>query len=154
MSETPFSALLRECDSLMAGPAIGANVDRLVALLRDPTLYQYVFQSMQDPTWIQPLKQRGFFVNPPSPISDNEKSTISFPSWPEIQFLVRMARLAPSEVLRVLLIVPTTSNVSVHYDVARAALEMPPRLASLLANKEMQWLDDQNRTVLGFHAFA
>src|SRR5215510_2616011 len=119
MSEKPFSALLAECDSLMTGPVTDATVDRFVALIEDPTLYKYAFQTLQNPAWIEPLKQRGFLLHPPEPTVDNEKSTISFPTWPEIQFLVRMAQVAPSDVLTVLLTVRTTANVSVHYDIAR-----------------------------------
>lgn len=145
MSKVTFSALLAECDNIIKGPPTDKNLERFSALVKDNTLYQYAFHNLNDPSWIKPLLSRNFFTHPPEPIVDKIKGTISFPLWPESQYLVRMTALEPDAVLEIILRMPLTDNLIVRGDFAKAALSMPPVLAARWAEEETAWLNQQER---------
>src|SRR6185437_11149102 len=44
---------------------------------------QYFFDKLENPEWVEPLFEKGFFKNPPAPVSNEVEQTISFPIWPE-----------------------------------------------------------------------
>jgi hypothetical protein len=150
MTESTFGALLAECDRVIAGPPSAENLKRFSALVKDPTLYLYAFNKLDNPEWIEELWSRGFFSNPPEPQTDETSNSISFPPWPESQLLSRMARFEPEIVLDVALQVPSTRNISVHLDLLRAALEMPPKLSAKWAEREIAWLEKQEKKIGGF----
>ncbi len=150
MTESTFGALLAECDRVIAGPPSVENLERFSALVKDPTLYLYAFNKLNNPEWIKKLWDKGFFANPPGPQIDETSNLISFPPWPESQLLSRMARFEPEIVLDVALQVPSTSNISVHLDLLRAALEMPPKLSAKWAEREISWLEKQEKKIGGF----
>ncbi len=112
---------------------------RAIALLGRVEQYRYFFDRLDNPTWITPLFQEGFFKNPLSPTRDDRAGTIRFPPWPESRYLARMAATAPEEVLGVLLALPDTDNILVHQDVVEAALAMPAGLAARLVPKARAW---------------
>lgn len=113
----------------------------LAAIGTNPANYHYFFQRLEIPDWIEPLKRVGRFNHPPSVI--REKGTIRFPTWPESQYLVRMAPLSPKEVCDVITSVPETDNQRVHEDFVDAALAMPVEMAVRVARSEEQWLRRQ-----------
>ncbi|MEI9476456.1 MAG: hypothetical protein WCO26_07745 [Deltaproteobacteria bacterium] len=117
------------------------QVDRTVALLGYPEQYRYFFDRLENPEWIKPLKSKGFFSNPPKPKLDEVNGTIAFPPWPESRYLVRMASLKPDVVLEIILQILDTDNVSVHGDLADAALAMPGAMAAEWIKKEVRWID-------------
>ncbi|MGC8761736.1 MAG: hypothetical protein ACP5VC_17400 [Bryobacteraceae bacterium] len=94
--------------------------------------YQYFFDKLNSPAWLEPLYEREFFRNPPAPVPHGQY--ISFPPWPEAEYLVRMARIpeAQETVLRIALAIPATENSRVHDDLAEIALALPPRLSKQL----------------------
>lgn len=103
--------------------------------------YIYFFNQLTSPDWIEPLYSKGMFQQPPPP--EREGDYISFPSWPESMYLVRMASKSPELVLATILKIPETQNVRVHEDFAEAALAMPPGLAAIWIEKEIIWIDSQ-----------
>ena len=120
-------------------------VQKALALIeRRPVNHAYFFRKLDSPDWIKPLIEAGLFRNPPSPQRVDE-DLISFPPWPESEYLVRMAPLAPKEVGAALLAIPATRNESVHVDLARAAAHVPVRMAAHWAKKEAAWLSEQDR---------
>jgi hypothetical protein len=109
--------------------------------------YEYFFDRLSSPEWIEPLKRRGFFNNPPVPETDD--GGVQTPSWPPSRFLARMASRAPQQVLEVMLEV-RTSNERVHEDFAEAAASMPGPLARQWAEQELDWLRERGQ----LHSFA
>jgi hypothetical protein len=99
--------------------------------------YDYFFSQLNTPVWITPLKDAGLFSGPPPP--EIEGQYISFPRWPESEYLARVAQLAPETVLEVLLQIPDTENIRVNEDLVKAALAMPAELAARLTTKAKQW---------------
>ena len=108
---------------------------------RNPANYAYFFGQLKEPAWIEPLRAIGRFKHPPAAI--RKDNTIAFPSWPEGEYLLRMANLQPETVKNVLLDVPVSDNSRVHEYALEAAAEMPPTLSAEIARKEAKWIDTQ-----------
>ena len=81
------------------------QLDRAIALLGRTMHHRYFFDRLQNPEWVKPLLDKGFFTNPPTPENDEEKGTIGFPMWPESQYLARMAPQNPELILNVIQVV-------------------------------------------------
>jgi len=113
----------------------------LVEMRKRAANYVYFFDHLKSPSWIEPLREKGFFASPPEP--KREGDYISFPTWPESRYLARMAALEPQLVLDVMLKVSETKNVRVHEDFADAACAMPPELAAKWAKREIRWVKNQ-----------
>lgn len=94
--------------------------------------YQYFFDTRRTPAWLDPLRDAGFFRNPPASVRDGQY--ISFPPWPESHYLVRMAGIpeAQETVLRIALQIPGTDNNRVHADLVEIALTLPAALSAQL----------------------
>jgi len=80
--------------------------------------HEYFFMKLKTPDWIEPLAKAGRFKDPPN--AKRQEGTISFPSWAESQYLVRVAGDAPDIVKQVILNVPETDNQRVHQDFVEA----------------------------------
>ena len=119
-------------------------VERALTLIRKhPVNHAYFFSKLDTPDWIGPLGDAGLFSDPPRP-RYVEEDLISFPPWPESEYLARMAPLAPEEVGGAILAMPATQNVSVHRDLARAAAHIPLEMAVRWAKDEAEWLARQD----------
>src|SRR5581483_7932524 len=116
------------------------QVDRAIALLAHPEQRRYFFDRLENPHWIEPLKQKGFFRNPPAVVRDKEKGTVQFPPWSESQYLARMALHDPAKVLGVALLIET-DNIRVNEDLLDAALAMPAEIAAKLESKVLTWIE-------------
>lgn len=103
--------------------------------------YEYFFSRLTSPDWLEPLLERGFFRDPQESIREGD--TVRYPLWPESRYLARVADKAPEKVLQIALQVPETDNIRVHEDLARAAVNMPPSMAAIWVQKEMEWLKGQ-----------
>jgi len=103
--------------------------------------YEYFFERLDSIEWIGPLRAYGFFKEPPAPTREGE--TVNFPFWPEARFLAKAAEIKPAIVLEVMLDLPDTENVRVHWDLLDAAIKLPASLAARWAAKEAKWVDRQ-----------
>ncbi len=116
------------------------EINRAVALLSRREHYRYFFDRLENPEWINALKSKGFFTNPPDIQIDEARGTIATPPWPESRYLSRMAAVKPDVVLEVIIEVPDTHNPSIHEDFIEAALAMPAQLAARLVEKIKGWI--------------
>jgi hypothetical protein len=72
-------------------------VDRALEIVAEGAAnYHYFFANLNSPDWIAPLKRRGRFSNPPP--AEIRGDSMRFPSWPEGEYLLRMATQSPQEV--------------------------------------------------------
>ncbi len=99
--------------------------------------YEYFFSRLNSPDWILPLKEAGMFSVPPEP--EREGEYISFPRWPESEYLARMASRAPETVIDVIIHMRTTENIRVNEDLIDAALSMPAEFAVKVAQRARVW---------------
>ena len=106
--------------------------------------YEYFFSKLTSPDWIEPLKKRGRFSHPPPMIVGD--TFIRFMPWPEGEYLVRMAPLAPEAVFGALGEEAYESdNELVHQILLRIAAELPVEFAAKVAKKEAKWASKQRR---------
>ena len=119
----------------------------LAVIKKDPANYQYFFDTLEAPDWLEPLCEHGFFRFPPETIrqEDPERGgvTTSFPPWPESRYLARVAAVAPEGVLKVMLQLGGTDNAHVHWDLVEAARAMPTCHAAKWAIQEADWVSKQ-----------
>lgn len=94
--------------------------------------YQYFFDNLNSPAWLDPLSGHGFFLQPPKPAQEGDYVRLAI--WPESRYLVRMSGVtrAQQKVLEIALQVPDSENSRVHDDIADIALSLPPALSAKL----------------------
>jgi hypothetical protein len=113
------------------------QISSAVGLLARPEHYRYFFDRLENPEWIEPLRDRGFFNAPPDAVRDAE-GRVRFPIWPASRYLARMAGFAPDAARDIALGIDT-ENASVHEDIAGLALALPPEHAAALTDKLARW---------------
>jgi hypothetical protein len=113
----------------------------LEQIVKRPANYDYFFSKLNSADWLEPLAKAGLFTEPPAAIRAGD--TISFPFWPESQYLVRIASGAPERVADIMMKIPETNNVRIHADLAYAAVKLPAKLAAKWARKEAAWVEKQ-----------
>jgi hypothetical protein len=120
------------------------QLDHTISLLARPEQQRYFFDKLQNPNWLNPLEERGFFNNPPPAIRDRAKGIVNYPPWPASHYLSRMAALpeAQQDVLRIARNIPTTDNIMVHKDLATIAATLPPSMAAELSTHAATWLTE------------
>jgi hypothetical protein len=109
------------------------TVDRaLQEIAKGYAQYQYFFDRLNSPNWLDALFRAGFFKRPPEPVLDGQY--VRLPFWPESRYLVRMAGIpeAQETVLKIALAIPATENSRVHDDLADIALSLQPAQAAKL----------------------
>jgi hypothetical protein len=116
------------------------DVSKTVALLSRAANYRHFFEKLENPAWIEPLWNKGFFKHPPKVEYEDDRQGYMFPRWPESRYLARMAQHAPRLVARVLLGIVETDNIAVREDIARAVLALPVNLAEAFVNAARQWI--------------
>jgi hypothetical protein len=125
------------------------TVDRaLRELEKGYAQYQYFFDHLTSPAWLEHLSRRGFFQKPPDPI--HEGQYVSIPLWPESKYLVRMARIpeAQEAVLEIAVHIPATENSRVLDDLADIALALQPALSSKLVPQACEWVKSPMKLLL------
>ena len=142
--ESRFLDLHEEADRLLKKPTPSeADLKYLRDYLpNNPVTRFYFFGNLQYLGWLQPLADSGFFSDPPAATRDEAAGTIGFPQWPIATYLDRMAAYpaAQSGVVKILLTVPDTDNVSVHTALADVVLKLPASQATRLVDRIATWV--------------
>ena len=106
--------------------------------------YEYFFSKLTSPEWIAPLQSKGRFLHPPATVVG--ENFIRFLPWPEGDYLVRMAPLAPGAVFGAIEAVAYASdNELVHQVLLQIAAELPVNLAAQIVEEEAKWASGQQR---------
>ena len=113
------------------------DVERAIQAFSGYAAYEYFFDHLQSPAWIDPLLSKDFFSAPPEPTRQDDY--VQFPIWPESRYLVRVASIAPMKVLEVIRQMPATDNPRVYEDLVEAALSMPIELSVTLVDDALAW---------------
>lgn len=103
--------------------------------------FSYFFDRLNSPAWLQPLKNVGFFTQPPELEMDEERDIVQIPLWPESRYLARMATKDPETTHEIIMQVPETNNFRIYNDFADAALALPSKLAANLITKLKKGVD-------------
>ena len=124
-----------------------AQVDKALELIqKSGGNYEYFFEKLTSPAWIDPLAKRGRFDHPPG--TEHIGNMYRFPPWPEGEYLLRMADVVPEEVAAA--IKPAcfaSDNHIVHRLLVETARKLPPPLARDLALQEAAWVRQQGSLI-------
>jgi len=134
---------------MLSAEIVQAALDQIQ---KRPASHDYFFSQITSPDWLEPLAEAGLFAVPPAPTRSG--SYISFPFWPESQYLARMAPLAPERVAALLEKMPATENIRVHDDLAKAAGGLPVNLALKWVKREIAWIEQQKHLYFLPDSFA
>jgi hypothetical protein len=115
------------------------ELDRVAVLCARPENRAYFFDRLDNPNWVGPLSERGFFMNPPSPVPAGEPGFVRFPPWPEGRYLARVAARAPEQVASVLASCGVSENPAVTGLLLKALASLPSQQACRLARKAQEW---------------
>ncbi|MGE5658869.1 MAG: hypothetical protein ACM37W_19910 [Actinomycetota bacterium] len=132
--------ILKNANSDLVEEANPDLVEKAIPLLIHPQQRSYFFNRLQNPQWIEPLKKKHFFENPPQVIDKSDNGTISLPFWPESRYLARMAVHEPKAVMEIALQIKT-DNPRVQEHFVEAALQISPELAVTLTAKVKDWIE-------------
>lgn len=112
------------------------------------TALSHVFDKLSA-SWIKPLRDLRVFADPPD-VEVLADGSFLFPSWPQTEYLRRVAADAPGAVTDTIEALPATRNESVHLAVLETAIALPPALAARVARHELPWIGDSHwlRTLL------
>lgn len=150
----PHFESIREIDELLtiAAPS-EENFEKLKPLIsRNFESYSYFFRNA-DANWLSLLTKGPFFKNPPMP--KRKDNFIQYPSWPESNYLVRIAAKKPKEVLDLILSCNMPDNKDdrnprVLEDFVRVGISLPceqaKQLAELIVDKK--WEDPRSFSLL------
>lgn len=108
-------------------------------LTKKGSSYAYFFNKVTSPNWLMPLLNEGFFTNPPAAEKDGQ--WVSFPVWPEINYLLKVARVSPDEVTVALEKVPDTDNQYVLDMFVKILLELGAKRAVRFTDRVVKFLD-------------
>lgn len=102
----------------------------------------YFFDNLQHAAWLIPLIGAGYFGVLPEPEEDERKEWISFPRWPQGQYLTRIAPDASVQevVIQTIDRLPATRNVRVHTALLDALLRLPAESAARLVDRAASWV--------------
>ena len=100
--------------------------------------YVYFFANATDPVWIPFLKKKGFFKDPPK-IEDLSDGYVRFPFWPELQYLKRVCKKAPEDVLELVSQMPGVDNPRVYGDILDIALKLHGERSGRLKPKLLEY---------------
>lgn len=81
------------------------------ALRRIPTpqLRRAFYEGLKNPLWLEPLKDEGAFLSPPAREAMDDGSIVD-PYWPEMEYVVRVAREAPTAAVDILIELKDSDN--------------------------------------------
>ncbi len=142
----PFYEVFPDIDELLAiDVPTDDDIQKLETLLArpGPARRAYFFDNLQKPGWLGPLREAGFFSNPPEPVHNKEEGTIAFRPWPESRYLARMAEHEPKAVHDIILGILSKrsdiENTPVLADFVDAAMTMPADQAVNIAEYARKW---------------
>lgn len=121
-------------------PPTAEELDRVAALSARSENRAYFFERLDNPEWVAPLAERGFFENPPPPIAAPEPGYVRFPPWPEGRYLARMASSAPDDVSGVLAAIRSSENPTVTRLLLEAVASLSQSKAAGLAEQVRDWI--------------
>jgi hypothetical protein len=129
------------------------TLEQAAALIRKSAAsYEYFFDNLDDPAWLESLAAMKFFLSPPAP--ERSEDWVRYPGWAESRYLVRVAARAPDEVLKIALAIRPTDNPRVHQNLFEIAAQLPGPMAAQLARKEAKWLREYTAHLVGVPSAA
>ena len=113
-------------------------IDKALGSLKKVTARKYFFSRLENPLWLKPLAERGYFKHPPKSQRFDD-GTIQFPYWPEIQYLENVCSEAPDEVVNLVMDFPEIDNRVIYDGILDIALQIPGKQSAKLKDKILKY---------------
>ncbi|HNR38249.1 MAG TPA: hypothetical protein PKN61_04380 [Acidobacteriota bacterium] len=111
-------------------PEQGAVENMLELIKRRGANYAYFFKTVDNPVWINPLSQNGFFKNPPGVEAAGDGRIIT-PLWWPIFYLQRVSEQNPEQVVEIILGLEQTDNPRILREIVSIACDLKDTALSL-----------------------
>lgn len=119
-------------------------IDKVLSSVKKETDRQYFFSKLNNPLWVEPLRERGYFSNPPG-VKLLPDGYVQFPYWPELTYLVAIAAEAKNLIIDIVLALPKTDNPRVYDDILSIALKLEGRESARLVPKIVEYTELENQ---------
>ena len=106
-------------------------IEKALASVKKETDRQYFFSRLNNPLWLKPLTERGFFKNPPG-VKNLPDGYLQYPNWPEFSYLANVFNEAPDEVTEIILNLPKTDNPRIYDGILEIILGLKGDLSVVL----------------------
>ena len=126
-------------------------VDKALGSFKKEHHRKYFFSRLENPLWIEPLAERGYFKYPPRSQRFDD-GTIQFPYWPEIQYLTNVCRDAPDEVVNLVMDLPEIDNPVVYDGILDIVLQLHGEQSAKLKSKILEYANMDHQ--LSPHKYA
>jgi len=147
-----FFDLIDELDVIIEAEPTRESAQRLLELFQDEALKEYALERVQRPSWLPYLQAGSVFADPPSTrtfVARDGKEYSLTPFWPASRLLARMALVAPTEIIAIVLQIPPTDNGHVHQDVFEVLAALSTQDGLPILEKETSWLAEQDYLQFG-----
>lgn len=121
-------------------PPTNEMIDKVLSSVKKETDRQYFFSKLKNPLWVEPLLERGYFSNPPG-LKSLPDGYVQFPHWPELNYLVTIAKDAAELVIDIVLSLPKTDNPRVYDDILAIALRLEGQESARLLPKLLEYTE-------------
>lgn len=115
-----------------------SEAEEALRLIPSPSLRRAFYEGLRNPCWVEPLREAGAFQSPPEPQVDGE-GLIRDTYWPEIDYLIRVAREVPDAVVEVLLTLKGSNNAWVRRGAFAICASIPAEQAARLKALIKAW---------------
>lgn len=115
------------------------QVDQAVRRLLTPQLRRAFFEGLKNPLWLEPLAEKALFANPPEP-EKTDDGLIRDVYWPELDYLIRVARQEPAAVIGIISKLSASSNSWVRRAAFTIGAVVPAGEAARLKTVLKAWL--------------
>ncbi|MGI6302685.1 MAG: hypothetical protein ACOX52_16735 [Verrucomicrobiota bacterium] len=124
-------------------PPTNEMIEKVLASVKRETDRQYFFSRLNNPLWVGPLRERGYFNSPPG-LKHLPNGYVQYPHWPELGYLVAVTEEAPDEVVEIILSLPKTDNPRIYDDVLAIALRLEGQQSASLLPKLIEYIELDN----------
>ncbi len=138
MKTSFLDSLFKLESAIKRKPSISVFDQEIRPYIQDNTLCRYFYASIATAEWFSTLLEVGEFDS----VSQPDKSTGQFPSWPQVQFLRRMTDDCPEMVLDAMLRGEPGNHGYVRNQYIEIATALPVDLCAQWARTLLPWLDD------------
>ncbi len=126
-------------------------VNKALTSIKKVTARKYFFSRLENPLWLKPLAERGYFKYPPKSLRFDD-GTVQFPYWPEIRYLKNVCTDLPNEVIDLVVNLPKVDNPVVYDGILDIALQLTGKQSAKLRDKILEYTGMEHQ--LQTHKFA
>ncbi|MBI5168201.1 MAG: hypothetical protein HZA61_01810 [Candidatus Eisenbacteria bacterium] len=120
-------------------PSSPGASESIQALISKPEAFRRFLVEYAGAQWFSFLNAQGYFESPYEPVVEGD--IISFPPWPQSQYMARIAASCPNEIAEFILRRGgDIRNALIQIDLVAAAVAMPPDVAARLVTRFGRWL--------------